>query len=115
MVKPRCEGLWTRSAASRPLASGMTYRTARPRPLREGAPARPTSPPSPLREGASSMVDEPASRPAAAFETLSAAMRYEAREVFRDSSWSPPLGGGLGGALEHAGTPSRRGAGGAVR
>jgi len=29
------------------------------------------------------MVDEPASRPAAAFETLSAAMRYEAREVFR--------------------------------
>jgi len=61
------------------------------------------------------MSDEPASRPAAAFETLSAAMRYEAREVFRDSSWSPPLGGGLGGALEHAGTPSRRGAGGAVR
>src|SRR5438552_14430612 len=63
-------------------AAGMIYRTAPPRPLREGAPARPTSPPSPLREGASSMVDEPASRPAAAFETLSAAMRYEAREVF---------------------------------
>src|SRR5438034_6368348 len=57
------------------------------------------------------MVDEPASRPAAAFETLSAAMRYEAREVFRISGWSPPLGGGLGGALEHAGTPSRRGQG----
>src|SRR5205814_10018369 len=57
------------------------------------------------------MSDEPASRPAAAFAMLVAAMTYEAREVFRVSSWSPPLGGGLGGALEHAGTPSRRGQG----
>src|SRR5439155_17419895 len=106
---------WLCEPLSRPAAGLTALCTAPPRPLRDGAPARPTSLPSPLREEASSMVDEPASRPAAAFETLSAAMRYEAREVFCVSSWSPPHGGGLGGALEHAGTPSRRGAGGAVR
>src|SRR5687768_18533116 len=36
-------------------------------------------------------------------------------EAFRWSDWSLPLGGRLEGAVEHAGAPSRRGLGGAVR
>src|SRR5437762_12836368 len=93
-------------ALSRP-AAGMIYRPAPPRPLREGAPARPTSPPSPLREGASSMSDEPASRPAAAFATFVAAMTIERTRGVSYFGMESPSWRGLGGALEHAGTPSR--------
>src|SRR5437762_3569170 len=87
-------GVCAAEAAQSPRSAGECLAPPSP-PPRGGLQLVRRLPPASLREGGSRVFDKAGLWPAQ-----------------RQACWSPPLGGGLGGAVGHARAPSRRGRGG---